>query len=457
MDTLTSMVVQVAQKLSGSDGISKAGLSPAWQRPFKVLGRTLDLQSADKQVGPYMGDLWNRVIMVFNPETGKPSFFLSSALMFGSTAAVYAFNRMSRSIWHVLTKLLMLWTTVYYDDFPMVEMAETAEMAEWCMGEVLDALGWKFAKTGSKAPPFSQQFDVLGVTVDLSDVPSGVVRLQNKASRVRSIVDSRDKLILEGRVEPGVAASLHGQLNFAQGQFLGAPLKPAMKFLGAVAAEGWDDVMRPQLAVVGLFVKVVMQHHKPRCISVNDQKVPVVVFTDGAWEPTAQSPAGAGFVVVDNITGTRVSHEIRVPSSVVEHWKQLGKVQLIAELELLPILIFFEHYKELCQNRRVILFIDNNAIRDAVAKGTSKALSVLVMLSELHRLWSQLQCMCWASRVPSLSNVADLPSRGQAKAAADVIRGVLGETLEPSQKLCALICDASSFVQMMRQHLVANG
>ena len=161
--------------------------------------------------------------------------------------------------------------------------------------------------------------------------------------------------------------------------------------------------------------------------------------------------------MVDKVTGVRFSHEIKVPSCVVEHWKQLGKVQLIAELELLPILIFFEHYKELCQRRRVLLFVDNNAIRDAVAKGTSRALSVLVMLSELHRLWSQLQCLCWVSRVPSLSNVADLPSRNQAAEAARVIQGTLGETLEPSAKLCDLICDATSFIQMMRQHLMSTG
>lgn len=132
----------------------------------------------------------------------------------------YAFNRMSRSLWHILTHQLMLWTTVYYDDFPMVDMAETAEIAEWCVGEVLDALGWKFARSGNKAPPFSPQFDVLGVTIDLQQVQLGNITLKNKDLRVRSIADSMDKLIVAGRLEAGVAASLHGQLNFAQGQFL---------------------------------------------------------------------------------------------------------------------------------------------------------------------------------------------------------------------------------------------
>ncbi|CAL1137625.1 unnamed protein product, partial [Cladocopium goreaui] len=134
-------------------------------------------------------------------------------------------------------------------------MAETSEVAEWSMGEILDALGWKFARTGSKA----QQFDVLGVTVDL-------------------------QYLYAGKVEPGEAASPHGQLNFAQGQHLGAPLKPAMKFLSDVAAAGWCESMKPLLVVAAIYTKAVMQYDAPRCMSLQDETSPLVVFTDGAWE-----------------------------------------------------------------------------------------------------------------------------------------------------------------------------
>ena len=220
-----------------------------------------------------------------------------------------------------------------------------------------------------------------------------------------------------------------------------------------VSAGGWDDDMRPQLAVACIYTKAVMQYNEPRRISLADQRTPVVAFTDGAWESSSQQPAGAGLVLIDAVSGTRVSHEINVPGCLVDHWKGMGKAQLTAELELLPILVLFVHYKELFQRRRVLLFVDNNAIRDAVAKGTSKSLSMLVMLSELHRIWSQIQCLCWVSRVPTLSNVADVPSRGQAEQAAISIQGAVGQLLEPSSKPCDLICDAASFIQMMKQHL----
>ena len=129
----------------------------------------------------------------------------------------------------------------------MIEPEETVESAETCMAEILDLLGWKFACTGSKAPPFSESFDVLGVTVDLSKMQKGQVILQNKKTRVESLSAALDRMVCDGRVEAGVAASLHGQLNFAQGQFLGCPLKPAMRFFSLVSNQGWEESLRPQL------------------------------------------------------------------------------------------------------------------------------------------------------------------------------------------------------------------
>ena len=104
-----------------------------------------------------------------------------------------------------------------------------------------------------------------------------------------------------------------------------------------------------------------------------------------------------------------------VPGAIVDHWRSLGKTQLIAELELLQILVFFQHYRSLCKNRRVLLFVDNNAIRDAIVKGTSKSLSV-------HRMWAEA-CLCWVSRVLIKSNLGDFPSRQKPKLAAEIIKG----------------------------------
>eukprot|EP00435_Cladocopium_sp_Y103_P034079 s3778_g8.t1 len=149
IDTLVAMVLQAARaiQMQSESLLSPEGLeldisvSSLWSKPLKLCGRTLDLQSAYKQVGPCMDDLWNRIVMVYDPDRGCARYFVSSALMFGSTAAVYAFNRISRSLWHILSQLLSLWMAVYYDGFPMVGPKEAAESAEQCMAELLDFLG----------------------------------------------------------------------------------------------------------------------------------------------------------------------------------------------------------------------------------------------------------------------------------------------------------------------------
>eukprot|EP00435_Cladocopium_sp_Y103_P046528 s3318_g13.t1 len=453
IDTLVAMAIQVAKSLGSSssqlqllDGNTiPVEVSGAWKRPYCVLGKTLDLQSAYKQMGPCMDDTWNRIIMVFNPDTGGASFFLSSALMFGSTAAVYAFNRVSRSLWHVLSSLLSLWMTVYYDDFPMLEMQETADSATEGVAAILDLLGWKFARAGKKAAPFSSSFDVLGISIDLSEIANGSIGLRNKPSRVESLSAILDKLVMDARVEPAVASSLHGQLNFAQGQFLGAPLKPAMQFFSKVANHGWSDEMRAELAVATLYAKTLLQNEVPLTVSIHQDTTPILVFTDGAWEPSATQPAGAGIVIVDPVSATRVVHEVEVPGMLLD--------QLIAELELLPVVVFFETYKLLCRHWRILLFVDNNAVRDAAAKGTSRSLTLLILLSELYRLWSEARCLCWVSRVPTKSNVGDFPSRQQPELAAKAINGMVLPPLAPSSILCNMICDASNFLDHVRNLL----
>eukprot|EP00439_Symbiodinium_sp_Y106_P008177 s10129_g1.t1 len=121
-------------------------------------------------------------------EDGRDALYLSNSLMFGSTAAVYSFNRVSRALWFLINRLLwipagvyyddfplmcpastaavysfnrvsralwflinrLLWIPagVYYDDFPLMCPAASSENADECVSSFLDALGWLHAKTG---------------------------------------------------------------------------------------------------------------------------------------------------------------------------------------------------------------------------------------------------------------------------------------------------------------------
>ena len=418
--------------------------SPLWGPNPVLLGRTLD-----QQLGAFAEQKWQRVLAVYDPTAKAPRYFIAAALMFGSTAAVYGFNRVSRSLWHILAVKLRLLRTVYYDDFPSIEFEETSESATACTAELLDLLGWKFAREGKKAKPFASVFDVLGIQVDLSRLGDGQLVLQNKPTRVSSLLDSFEHFMDRKRVLPSEAASIHGILNFTQGQFMGAPLKPAMQFFSRVSSSGWSSDLLEELLVVCSYAIAILRVAKPRTITLNEDPRPVVLFTDGAWEPGATCPAGAGMVLIDPVTGLRVVHEICIPDKILFSWKAKGKAQLIAELELLALVIAFRESSAVFRRRRVLVFVDNNAIRDAVAKGTSRSISIFVLLAELHVLFMDCHCLPWISRAPSKSNISDYPSRKQAGEAALQLGAQLGSVLTQPDDLREAICGGTSFLDYM--------
>ena len=84
-------------------------------------------------------------------------------LPFGACASVYAFNRISRSLLHLLVRLGKITGGVFYDDFPMLEVAESSRLASMVAEHMLSCLGWLFAKGNDKGRPFELSFDVLGV------------------------------------------------------------------------------------------------------------------------------------------------------------------------------------------------------------------------------------------------------------------------------------------------------
>ena len=86
----------------------------------------------------------------------------------------------------------------------------------------LDLLGWDHARDGSKAKPF---FDVLGMSINLSKLSSGVVVLSNKKSRVERIVAMLHAISERGFVEFHESQVLHGLMNYAGGFFSGRTLK----------------------------------------------------------------------------------------------------------------------------------------------------------------------------------------------------------------------------------------
>ena len=154
---------------------------------------------------------------------------------------------------------------------------------------------------------------------------------------------------------------------------------------------------------------------------------------------------------MDQVSDTVV--ELEIPSCLVGVWKKSGRSQLIAELELLPVLAAILHHKDLVATRRVLLFVDNNAARDCLIKAGSRSPTLFAMLSQVFQAVADLGSLLWVSRVPSKSNIADLPSRGQAEQAAGLIKGTVQSSPELSCELLQLLSSSISFAS----YLAADG
>lgn len=307
--------------------------------------------------------------MFFRDKTGKTRYYIPKSLMFGSTAAVYAFNRVSRSLWFLINVVLKVPSAVYFDDYPMFAPEKAAAETDSLVSDFLDLLGWRHDRTGPKGKPFSPSFDVLGLTLDLTPLRQvRVVTLKNKEGRVDKISSKILGIQQAGRMSLAEAQELHGLLNFATGYFSGRSLRYAcFKIFGLV------DKGKSQSEPLMKWceeVLVLLQSVQPRTIPVAINTKTALVSTDGSW---GNGVGGLGAVLLDESTGTSLVVQDQVHDNMLELWKDLVGEQLICQIELLAMVLVRWQWMHELHNRRVLLFVDNNSARGEPSKAVQPA------------------------------------------------------------------------------------
>ncbi|CAE7698871.1 unnamed protein product [Symbiodinium sp. CCMP2592] len=419
---------------------------PEWGDGLDLLGKTLDLSAAYKQLGCRPYTKFNRVLVAWSPERRAPAFFVSTALMFGASSAVFSFNRCSASLWHLAVTMGSVCCTVYFDDFPCAEpSASSGSAQDFMVGLLSTCLGWNVALQPKKNQPFSQTFTLLGIELSLKTADQGILKVRNKPDRVLELRAELDRLLSQGYMKRSEASSLHGRLNFAQGQLHGCPIKPALKFLSQVAANGWDDALADDFKLVIGYIAACFATDSPRVIHALDSRYAIKLFTDGAWDNRI---AGAGAVLQYALDqGPKVA-EVVVPECLIEHWGRHGGTQLISQLELFPVLVSLVSWGPQLAGRRILAFIDNNGVRDSLIKGSSPLPDHFVMLSMIAWVARRYHFTLWFTRVASESNPADKPSRSQAREAAEELGGSLELPLTLDDVLVKGLLSKRSFMDM---------
>ena len=89
-----------------------------------------------------------------------------------------------------------------------------------------------------------------------------------------------------------------------------------------------------------------------------------------------------------------------------------SKKTIIFEAELLALVLAFAVWKTSLEAVPLICFVDNNSARDVAISGAGRNSTARALVGFLLKLEMAVCAAPWYSRVPTPSNIADDPSRG---------------------------------------------
>ena len=373
-----------------------------------LLGRCVDLSKAYKQVAVATESLKHGVLG-YRTENGDWQLFTTQSLPFGASASVFAFNKVSRALWHLLVHGLHILTCVFYDDFPCFEVEPLTALTAKALDTFFNILGWKHAVQGKKATDFSLEMQALGIQYNLRELWEGKLTVQNKPGRRDRIRSLTAELRELGSGSRSAAASLAGILNFCGGFVLGHALKPATHALSRWAMG--DNLSKAATHEMCDLIEFLVDASKPRLITMDRDLPSMIVYTDGAFEARDGS---WGALVIDPATGSREVYGGWVPQVLLEFWLNTVGDQIICEVEMYAYLCVRWACRRSWTARCGVCFIDNEACRLGLIKRSSPSTAMFLLLCAVSIIDMETPFAAWMERVPSPSNPADLPSRQKA-------------------------------------------
>ena len=377
----------------------------------RLKGRTFDLKSAYKQYGV---DEWHRDflrICVKNPSGGH-GLFKVTALPFGATGSVNSFLRVSNALAYIGSYGLDIVWSAFFDDYTVLCCEQEETNVTFYVESLFRLLGINFAEEGDKAPPFQQIFKTLGLEFDLNNFQQGHFFLQHTESRRYELMTTLESILKISQTTPKELERLHGRLVWFNSFVFGRLMNHAVREI-SLACRSNEKFLRlgKDLRAALIQLKEMLQSCKPLEIGRSICKT-WVIFTDGAFEPSATYKATVGGVLVSPSGVPIECFGEFLDERLVDELLQ-DSDHPIYELEVLPILLATSAWREYIKGSPVVFYIDNDAARSAYIQGVGATAMSKLFTDIFVRLENQLRLLSWFGRVPSHSNVADQPSRLQ--------------------------------------------
>ena len=419
--SFVNMAVGTSERIDLESVDSYLSLVKAWYRASvghngkcsDFVGRCFDLTSAYRQLAVAPESYPVAVVAIWNSVVRSVEFYKLLALPFGSVASVYGFLRTSRALRNIAVRGLLLPVTCYFDDFPILADNDTKDEFEAVFVEFMDIVGFQVSTDFNKVMPFNEIVELLGVQVDLSDVPRGSLVVRNKPGRVDEIRALVDGYLSSNSLSPSAAASLRGKIQFTEGQHYLRLGCLAARVIGERASSLTKATsLTDELAWALRWIIHILDVAPERTISLRPLGRPALIATDGACEGAEfEHVTIGGFLYIQ---GHRPSYFFsEVPADVVKIWKGEGRSQTIFQAELLPILVASNIWKESLRGMPVVFFVDNEAARLCMISFSTSSRAALRIVVGWGRIAAETMMKAWFARVPSCSNPADSASRGK--------------------------------------------
>lgn len=373
-------------------------------------GKTVDLSAAYRQLAVSPTSRWVSYIAVFDPSSRSPKIYAMRALPFGASRSVYGFLRVAHSLWWLGCKMLKLPWSNFFDDFITLAQDQECDSLSVVINQFFKLLGWAVS-AGEKDLPFATKFKALGIEVDLSAWGEGVVRFTNTAQRATELADQIDSIVSKKTLTSPEAMALRGRMQFANAQLWGRASKLCLNAVTSHAYSAGGVAVPDDLVRSLLLFKECLISHRPREVTPSWSS-PLYMFTDASFSPeNVDWPCGVGGVLLDSVGVQLAAFSCKLDLAALSVLGYPAKSTVIFEAELLALLVGLVLWKKPLRGRPCVCYVDNNATRDVAIAGRARTQPGLDLVSKLLRLEDSIGLIAWYARVPSLSNIADAPSR----------------------------------------------
>ena len=204
-----------------------------------------------------------------------------------------------------------------------------------------------------------------------------------------------------------------GRILFARlcfGRFAGCALRTALFVTSVREASHADEELREVLSLLSRAVRGSLRE-------VSVKYSGPVLATDGASDQIGcgVARAGVGGILIDRSTHT-FSYFAGVLSDAAVQELLSKSRNPIAAVELAAVLLCLDLWHREMQGRAVFGLIDNEAAKAILCGGYSPSPACSLIVKSIADLEIQGRLLCYWERVPSVANLADAPSRGEAPA-----------------------------------------